>query len=95
MSKQFLHHFELSAHASQEPRICVSEGVPAEPLLDSEFKRLGVDVLPQDCLSPVWLPATVTADGENPIVEFAVTLMLLPFLERFNYDRLNWNWLLR
>lgn len=68
----------------------MSEGVPAEPLLDSEFECPWPDVLSKDCLSLVRLAATTTAACENPIVGFAVTLMSLPFLQGFDYDGMNW-----
>ena|SRR5215472_1775253 len=94
VSKQFLHDLELSAHASQERRVCVSEGVPAKPFLNSEFQRHWPDV-PENCLSPIWLATSATVACENPIVEFAVALMSLPFLQRVDYDRMNWHGLLR
>ncbi len=95
VSKQFLHNLELSAHASQKCRVRMSEGVSAEPLLDSEFECPWPDVLSQDCLSPVRLTTTTAAACKNPVVEFAVTLMSPPFLQGFDYDRMNWNGLLR
>lgn len=63
------------------------EGVPAEPLLDPEFQRLWSDVLPRNCLSPVRLATTTTAACQNPVIEFAVTLMRLTFFQGFDYDR--------
>jgi hypothetical protein len=87
-------YFELSAHAPQESRVSGSEGVPSEPLLDSEFLRLGTDVLPQNRLTPVRLAAAATVARENPAVEFAVAVILPPFDESLDGERINRNRLL-
>ena len=72
----------------------MSEGVPSEPLLDSEFLRLRTDVLPQDRLTPVRLTAAATAARENSVVEFAEAVILPPFDESLDDERMNRNRLL-
>ena len=72
----------------------MSERVPSEPLLDSEFFRLGTGVLPQDRLTPVRLAAVAAAARENPVVEFAVAVILPPFDEGLDDERMNRNRLL-
>src|SRR5580698_633557 len=68
MPQQLLHYLELSPHTSQQSRVGVPEGMPSEPLLNSESSRHGTNVFAQDRLAPVWSSASVTPACENPIL---------------------------
>src|SRR5215831_13841431 len=72
MPQQFLHHLELSPHTSQQSRVRVPEGVPSEPLLNSDTLCGGADVFAQDCLAPVWSPTPITLACKKTVIRFGV-----------------------
>jgi hypothetical protein len=55
---------------------------------------LGTDVLPQHRLTLLRIAAAVTAARENPIVEFAMAVIVPPFDEGPDDERMNRNRLL-
>jgi hypothetical protein len=78
MPQQFLHHFEFRTHASQQRRIRVTKGVPADAFLDSESLRNRSKIFAQDRLSSIWPPPTVALAGKNPIVWLGVDTLFSP-----------------
>src|ERR1700733_5309082 len=95
MPQQLLHHLELRADASQEGRVGVSEGMPPEVFLNTQFLRLWTDEFSQNRLAPIWFSTAVASAREHPILMFAVRLLFPPFQESLDNQRVNWHRLLR
>jgi hypothetical protein len=95
MPQQLLHYLELSPHTSQQSRVGVPEGMPSEPLLNSESSRHGTNVFAQDRLAPVWSSASVTPACENPILGLDVRTTFSPQHRSVSESPMHWHGLLR
>ena len=94
MPHQFLHHFEFGSDASEQGRIGVAEGVPADALLDIESRGNRPDVVAEDRGTPVRSSTLVQSTRKNPVVGSGESASLSPGQQRFTEQWMQWNRLL-
>ena len=95
VSKQLLHHFELSANAPQKSRVRMPESVPPKALLDSKFSGRGPQIFVQNCLPPIRLFSIAMPTRENPVFRLTIRGLFFPLGECFADSGMDWHRLLR
>jgi hypothetical protein len=94
MSHQFLHHFEFGSDASEKRGVRVSEGMPADALMDMESFGNGPNVIPKDRGTPVRPPALVQSTRKYPVVNSGESASLSPGQQSLSEEWMYWNRLL-
>src|SRR5580704_1694415 len=85
MPEQFLLDFDVGTHSTQQARVGMPKGVPAN-LADAGTHGGGFDVPSQNALLPAWLPLAVR---KYPVAGFSVQAPLPVCSESIGQTRVN------